>query len=264
MNNQLRKNFTITPNELIDDEKISPQARFLFVWLASKPDDWRYHSSVINKALGVSDDTRRKYMNELALNGWISKCQKKLQSGQWGENDIILHPSPNFSGTVKTPSPKKSETVKNGNGKSTAHNKTDLLTNTDLFQQDEIPFVPKTVILYLNEKKGGRGFDFNSTNYTEIKARIKDGYKLPDFKKVIDAAIIKWLDDPQNKHFIRPETLFGKKFNGYLIEADDYITGKKVPKHKIEKPNDTSNHKQPYVFSADRIIAEQTGVGPVE
>ncbi len=224
MNNQIRKNFTITPNQLIDDETISPQARFLFVWLASKPDDWRFHSSVINKALGFSDDTRRKYMNELAVKGWLSKCQKKLESGQWGENDIILHPFPDLSRTVKTPSPKKSDTVKNGIGKVTGHNKTDLNNNTDLFEQDDNRSLPFEIIDYLNKAKGGKAFGQNEDNYSHIKKKIKSGFKhLSDYQKVIDASIIKWGLDKERKGFIRPETLFGKKFESYLIEAEDIL-----------------------------------------
>jgi len=255
MDNAIRKNFTITPNELIDDNSISIQARFLFVYLASKPDDWKFYNSALNKALGISDDTRRKYMNELALKGWISKIQKKLETGQWCENDITLHPYPNFSGTVKTPPPKITAPEKNGSGKSPELNNNNVLTNTDLFTENEIPFLPKDIILYLNQKKGGAGFRLMDSNYTEIKARIKDKFQAEDFRKVIDAAIIKWKDDPVNKKFIRPETLFGKKFNSYLVEADDIINGTQITKTNEPKLN---NNKQSYKFDALSIIEQQT------
>jgi uncharacterized phage protein (TIGR02220 family) len=52
-----------------------------------------------------------------------------------------------------------------------------------------------------------------------IEARINEGYGLEDFKKVIDIKSEKWLNDAAMSQYLRPETLFGNKFESYLNEA---------------------------------------------
>jgi len=48
-----------------------------------------------------------------------------------------------------------------------------------------------------------------------IQARTNDGFTLNDFKTVIDKKVTEWKGTDYEK-FLRPETLFGSKFEGYL------------------------------------------------
>lgn len=50
-----------------------------------------------------------------------------------------------------------------------------------------------------------------------INARIREGYSLEDFKRVIDKKHFEWAKTSM-KVYLRPETLFGSKFERYLIE----------------------------------------------
>lgn len=52
-----------------------------------------------------------------------------------------------------------------------------------------------------------------------INARLKEGFTLDDFKRVIDAKVQAWKGDRKMQEFIRPETLFGSKFESYLNSA---------------------------------------------
>jgi len=76
----------------------------------------------------------------------------------------------------------------------------------------------KEIILYLNNSIG-KNFK-SSTNKTQllIKARFSDGFNINDFKKVIDIKSKQWLNTDMGK-YLRPETLFGTKFEGYLNES---------------------------------------------
>ena len=47
-------------------------------------------------------------------------------------------------------------------------------------------------------------------------ARFNEGYTLEDFKQVIDIKTAEWKDSPEFSKYLRPETLFGSKFDGYL------------------------------------------------
>lgn len=71
------------------------------------------------------------------------------------------------------------------------------------------------VIDYLNEKVGTR-YSFKSAKTKRLmKARVNEGYTVDDFKKVIDVKVADWLENDMAK-FLRPETLFSNKFEGYL------------------------------------------------
>lgn len=91
--------------------------------------------------------------------------------------------------------------------------------NKTLFPEGEIDF-PIQILNYLNEKKPSKiPFKPTPQNLTEIKTRIKEKYSFEDFKRVIDFKISEWANDKKMKQYIRPETLFGGKFDGYLIRA---------------------------------------------
>jgi uncharacterized phage protein (TIGR02220 family) len=71
------------------------------------------------------------------------------------------------------------------------------------------------VVDYLNERAGT---EFKSTNRKTrdlIKARCKEGFVLDAFKKVIDNKCAEW-KGTEFEVYIRPETLFGTKFESYL------------------------------------------------
>ena len=91
-----------------------------------------------------------------------------------------------------------------------------------LFSENEIEDLPKQVIRILNESKPtSRPFEFTASNLNFVKARANEGFKLDDFKKVISFKVAQWKNDQKMKKYIRPSTLFGPKFNQYLVEASD-------------------------------------------
>ena len=71
------------------------------------------------------------------------------------------------------------------------------------------------IIQYLNEKTGRNYSARTKSTRQKIKARVNDGASLDDFKRVIDNKVREWLDDPHFSKYLRPETLFGPKFEGY-------------------------------------------------
>lgn len=72
------------------------------------------------------------------------------------------------------------------------------------------------IVAYLNEKCGTNYSPSTKKTRDLIKARFNNGYKVEDFKKVIDIKVLDWSDKPDMQKFLRPETLFGNKFEGYL------------------------------------------------
>lgn len=76
----------------------------------------------------------------------------------------------------------------------------------------EIPY--STIIDHLNQRAGTRYRRGRST-CALIRARWSEGYRLDDFERVIDVKCAEWLGTDMAK-YLRPETLFGGKFEGYL------------------------------------------------
>ena len=76
----------------------------------------------------------------------------------------------------------------------------------------------REIIDYLNEKTGKKFSARSRVNQGHMSARLKEGFTVEDFKKVIDIKCFQWKDDPKMSKFLRPETLFGTKFDRYLNE----------------------------------------------
>lgn len=75
----------------------------------------------------------------------------------------------------------------------------------------------KEILSYLNEKAGTSYRASSKKTQVLVKARFAEGYNLDDFKKVIDNKAISWKGTEWEK-YLRPETLFSPKFEGYLNE----------------------------------------------
>ena len=78
----------------------------------------------------------------------------------------------------------------------------------------EIPIVE--ILDYLNDKTHSAYKPTTEKTKKVIRARINEGFTLADFKKVIDLKTSEWLHDPHWSKYLRPETLFGTKFESYL------------------------------------------------
>ncbi|TLQ03624.1 DNA replication protein [Pediococcus stilesii] len=88
----------------------------------------------------------------------------------------------------------------------------------------------KEIISYLNEKAGTKYRASGSKTQRLIKARFNDGFNDEDFKKVINIKVAEWSGTDMAK-YLRPETLFGTKFESYLNQE--------VKKSKTNKGGDS-------------------------
>ena len=110
---KLKKNmpFTVAPNALIQDETISPQARFLYVYMASMPDNWEFYMKPLARKMQMHTDTLRKYFAELQGNGWITNHGQKMEGTKFSANSYTINAEPeseNFR-VGKSPCRKNSE-----------------------------------------------------------------------------------------------------------------------------------------------------------
>lgn len=91
-------------------------------------------------------------------------------------------------------------------------NKTD---NNEIDNNNNKLSICKEVISYLN-LKAKKNFKVNTASHQKfIKARLKEGYVLEDFKKVVDVMVAKW-KGTEYEQYLQPQTLFGNKMDNYL------------------------------------------------
>jgi len=78
--------------------------------------------------------------------------------------------------------------------------------------------VYREVVEYLNQKANTNYRHTSKATQKHINARINEGYTLKEFKTVIDNKVDEWLNTNMAK-YLRPETLFGTKFESYLNQS---------------------------------------------
>lgn len=72
----------------------------------------------------------------------------------------------------------------------------------------------REVIDYLNEKTNAK-YRYSESSMKQIRARLNEKYTVEDCKTVIDKKTEEWKGTEWEK-YLRPETLFGSKFENYL------------------------------------------------
>lgn len=81
----------------------------------------------------------------------------------------------------------------------------------------DVPY--EDVVALLN---GAAGTAFRASSRKTralIGARWAEGYRLEDFGEVVRVKCEEWGGDAQMRRYLRPETLFGTKFEGYREQA---------------------------------------------
>lgn len=88
-----------------------------------------------------------------------------------------------------------------------------LVETTSESTKEDIPF--SAIIDYLNERAGTHYRASTAKTREHIRARWNEGYRLNDFKQVIDVKVAEWMSTDFQR-YLCPETLFGTKFEKYL------------------------------------------------
>jgi uncharacterized phage protein (TIGR02220 family) len=80
------------------------------------------------------------------------------------------------------------------------------------------------IIARLNEKTGANYQSGTASTVRKIQARLNEGFSVEDFFTVIDAKAAEWMGSPMEQ-YLRPDTLFCTKFEGYLQAAKRSTSG---------------------------------------
>lgn len=93
---------------------------------------------------------------------------------------------------------------------------TDTVTDTVSVTDTDI----KEIVEYLNEMCGTSYKESTRKTADLIRARMKEGFTVEDFKTVIYKKAKQWKNDEEMCKFLRPITLFSPKFESYLNEKE--------------------------------------------
>jgi uncharacterized phage protein (TIGR02220 family) len=77
----------------------------------------------------------------------------------------------------------------------------------------------KRIIDYLNTRCGTNYHHSTKNTQKHIRARFADGFTEEDFYTVIDKKAMQWIGDKKMEQYLRPDTLFGTKFESYLNQV---------------------------------------------
>lgn len=79
-----------------------------------------------------------------------------------------------------------------------------------------------SVVAHLNVAAGTSFKESSKATQRLIDARVKEKFTEADFKQVIDNKVAEWKGNPNMEQYLRPNTLFGTKFESYLNQKPKY------------------------------------------
>ena len=223
------KGYGFMPKLVAKDQELSIEAKAIYSYLASYSGAGLSSfpsTSLILHDLGISENRYLKHRKTLVDKGYLTIKRERLDNG-FSKNIYIINQNPSEvvhlnsvhlqnvgignvgiqnEGTI-------SNSFKSNNINSNSNNKK-ILSSSD--EQDDVPY--QEIIDYLNLKTSKSYKHSTSKTKSLIKARWSEGFRVDDFKKVIDNKCFEWIGNPDMAKYLRPETLFGTKFEGYLNE----------------------------------------------
>lgn len=166
---------------------------------------------------GTSKPTIIKALKELVENDLLLRREEVINGVQFNRYKANLPLLKNFNGGSKEILTGEVKNL-NGGSKETLPNN----TNNNLSKSKDID----NIIAHLNKRAGMNYRSSSKATQAHIKARLSEGFTVEDFYTVIDKKCAEWKGGEFEK-YLRPETLFGSKFENYLnapaVQSRTYV-----------------------------------------
>lgn len=140
-----------------------------------------------------------------AISRRVIRCVRNIDGGVRNIDNPIRKTEEGYSENREDNNTSFSNTFSN------TSNKKDIVE-----QSSTAPLPYEEIVQYLNQKTGKNFKHTSKVTQRHIRARFAEGFTVNDFKQVIDKKCSDWLRDQKMKEYLRPETLFGTKFESYL------------------------------------------------
>lgn len=238
MNGKEKPNyFSILTAEVRYDENLSASEKICYSEITALTGKYGYcyaTNGYFAKLYKVNNNTIRRWIKNLEKQGYIStELVYKNNSYEVEKRKIYITPPLKNDSTplqkCREGSPQKCgeghyKNVEENNININTINKNSIYSPAG---QDGGNFnlKIKEIIDFLNDKCN-KHFKVNTKNTIDIiNKRLKEGFEVEDFKKVILKKSKQWKNTDYDK-FLRPTTLFGDKFEGYLNENTSFKSTK--------------------------------------
>ena len=88
--------YTQIHNNIINDPSLSGKAKWILIYLLSKPPDWKVYESDIVKHTKDGKQAVRTGIQELIKSGFIRRGQNRMQDGKFGSYEYDVSDVPEF------------------------------------------------------------------------------------------------------------------------------------------------------------------------
>lgn len=211
------ENFTILDNTGLRDKELSWKAKGLLAYLLHLPDDWQIYIEDLKNRSTDGKTAVSSGIKELIEKGYVKRFRIH-ENGKFKRYDYEIYETPQKIEKQKTVI-QKSENLSTEKQKTENQSLLNINSTKELNKVNTNKHIYSEVINYLNDKTSKNFKSTTKKTKDLIKARINEGFTIEEFKKVIDIKCAKWLSDKEMNVYLRPETLFGNKFEGYLNEC---------------------------------------------
>ena len=145
--------FQPIPRDLIQDCGLSAQARFIYAYMAAKPEGWEFWQDVMSREVGMSVATLRKYIHELRDAGWLEIGGQKHNKG-FGTVQYTLKALCYKNCDTQNLCDTKIVTHENRDTQNLSHlNNTDALKDIDTLKKKKSESTPAPLILPFSSEK---------------------------------------------------------------------------------------------------------------
>lgn len=216
--------YTVIPTNLLIDKNISNNLKLFYAHISSLTNVKGYcwaTNSYFSEIFGVSTRTISDWISKLAEKGYLESSIIYKNGTKEIENRVLKISSrgieENFHRGIEENFLDNNKVFNSKNNNILSVDKPQT-SSLNTFQEDIV-----VIIDYLNFKVNTNFKSTTQNTIKYIKARLKEKYTINDFKRVIDIKAKEWLHDSNMKKYLRPETLFGSKFESYLNQENDYF-----------------------------------------
>ncbi|WP_145368616.1 conserved phage C-terminal domain-containing protein [Staphylococcus epidermidis] len=219
--------FVTVHKAFVFDNKLSAKAKGILLYFLSRPDNWQIYTSEVVKHMNDGQKSINSGIQELIKSKYVHRIQKRTDNGVFNGYEYLVYEKPTempfsenglsangFSENGKTEN-RKGQTTNNNSTNNDLTNIDSTYIDENILSGNPTEYPYKDVIDYLNQQTGKNYKSTTKKNQTVIRARTDEGFSLDDFKRVIDNKVAEWKGTNMEK-YLRPETLFGTKFEGYL------------------------------------------------
>lgn len=205
------KDYTVMSNLHLREKSMSLKAKGLLSMMLSLPENWDYSINGLVAICKENESAINSTLKELKEFGYLKIEKLMPNQTKSGRIEYIY----NIYEVANAKQEHKKQGVENqGLEFQGVENQRQLNTNNKIINELNINNIID-IVDYLNENAGTNYKSKSAKTQTLIKARLNEGFTVEDFKKVIDNKVREWKRTEWEK-YLRPETLFGTKFESYL------------------------------------------------